>query len=180
MSKVKPFLQRAGALFLALLFLGTTLAFTIFILLQGNNANKTSQKTNDQSTKKENTMKLEGTKLAGFTPVTTVSDLQIIDLKEGTGEAVKPGAKVTAHYTGALAKDGTIFQSSHDTGQPVPFSLNGVIKGWTDGVPGMKVGGTRRLVIPAAMAYGSTPPAGSGIPPNADMVFDIEMVSVQQ
>jgi FKBP-type peptidyl-prolyl cis-trans isomerase len=91
---------------------------------------------------------------------------------------VKAGATVTAHYTGAVAATGVIFQSSHDTGQPIPFSLNEVIKGWTDGVPGMKVGGTRRLVIPADQAYGATPPPGSGIPANAALVFDIELVAV--
>ncbi len=122
--------------------------------------------------------KLQGTKLAGFMPVTTVDTLQKIDTVPGTGEEVQPGATVTAHYTGALASDGTIFQSSHDTGAPVPFPLTSVIKGWTEGVPGMKVGGTRRLVIPAALAYGANPPQGSGIPANAPLVFDIELVKI--
>ena len=62
----------------------------------------------------------------------------------------------------------------------MPFSLSGVIKGWTDGVPGMKVGGIRRLVIPADQAYGATPPEGSGIPANAPLVFDIELVALGQ
>ncbi|MCA9330698.1 FKBP-type peptidyl-prolyl cis-trans isomerase, partial [Candidatus Saccharibacteria bacterium] len=95
----------------------------------------------------------------------------------GTGEEVKAGAEVTVHYTGALTKDGTIFQSSKDTGQPISFSLDGVIKGWTQGVPGMKVGGTRRLLIPSALAYGEAG-SGSSIPPNSDLVFDIELISV--
>jgi FKBP-type peptidyl-prolyl cis-trans isomerase len=124
--------------------------------------------------------KLEGTKLANFTPVTDVPTLQKIDTVPGTGDEVKPGATVTAHYTGAVAATGVIFQSSKDTGQPVPFGLSQVIKGWTDGVPGMKVGGTRRLIIPADQAYGANPPQGSNIPPNAALVFDIELVSVQQ
>lgn len=121
---------------------------------------------------------LQGTTLNDFTPVDTVTELQIIDLKEGTGDAVQPGATVTAHYTGAVAATGLIFQSSHDFGQAIPFGLNQVIKGWTDGVPGMKVGGTRRLVIPADQAYGSTPPPGSGIPSDAALVFDIELTAV--
>ena len=124
--------------------------------------------------------KLEGTQLQNFVPVATVNTLSCIDLKEGNGDIVAPGATVTAHYTGAVAATGVIFQSSHDSGQPIPFSLNGVIKGWTDGVPGMKVGGWRRLLIPADQAYGANPPSGSGIPANAPLVFDIELTDVQQ
>ncbi len=121
--------------------------------------------------------RLEGTKLANFEPVSSVSELQIIDLVEGTGDVVPENATITAHYTGALCKDGTIFQSSHDFGDPISFGLNQVIAGWTKGVPGMKVGGTRRLVIPSALAYGSAR-AASNIPPNSDLVFDIELVSL--
>lgn len=121
--------------------------------------------------------KLEGTKLANFTPTPQVDELQIIDSIEGTGDVVPVGGTVTAHYTGALAKDGTIFQSSHDFGDPVTFPLDRVIKGWTDGVPGMKVGGTRRLIIPSAQAYGSVR-AAANIPPNSDLVFDIELVAI--
>lgn len=120
---------------------------------------------------------LEGTKLANFTPIEKVEELQIIDTIEGTGEAVPEGATITAHYTGALCKDGTIFQSSHDFGRPITFGLSQVIAGWTQGVPGMKVGGTRRLVIPSAMAYGSVR-AAANIPPNSDLVFDIELTAI--
>lgn len=121
--------------------------------------------------------KLEGTKLINFAPLPTVPELQIIDVVEGTGKVVPENATITAHYTGALCKDGTIFQSSHDFGKPVTFGLNQVIKGWTQGVPGMKVGGTRRLIIPSALAYGSVR-ASANIPPNSDLVFDIELVSL--
>lgn len=120
---------------------------------------------------------LEGTKLANFTPVDSVAELQVIDTVEGSGETVPEGATITAHYTGALCKDGTIFQSSHDMGRAITFPLSGVIAGWTEGVPGMKVGGTRRLVIPAAKAYGSASPSPN-IPPNSDLVFDIELVAI--
>jgi FKBP-type peptidyl-prolyl cis-trans isomerase len=107
-----------------------------------------------------------------------VSELQIIDVVEGTGDAVPEGATITAHYTGALCQDGTIFQSSHDFGsEGITFGLNQVIAGWTQGVPGMKVGGTRRLVIPAAMAYGERSPSPN-IPANSDLVFDIELVAL--
>lgn len=122
-------------------------------------------------------MALEGTKLQNFEPRDTVQSLEIIDVIEGAGEEVPAGATITAHYTGALVADGTIFQSSIDFGQPISFGLNQVIKGWTDGVPGMKVGGTRRLVIPAEQAYGASSPAPN-IPANSDLVFDIELVAI--
>lgn len=122
-------------------------------------------------------MALEGTKLENFEPTGPVTELQVIDVVEGTGDEVPAGATITAHYTGALVADGTIFQSSHDFGRPISFGLNQVIKGWTDGVPGMKVGGIRRLVIPATQAYGASSPAPN-IPANSDLVFDIELVEI--
>lgn len=121
---------------------------------------------------------LEGTKLENFTPVAAVTELQITDIREGDGDIVPEGATITAHYTGALCVDGTIFQSSHDFGKPLTFGLGQVIKGWTNGVPGMKVGGIRRLVIPSAMAYGSVR-AAANIPPNSDLVFDIELIELK-
>lgn len=126
----------------------------------------------------DNSQKLEGTKLANFTPQESVAELQVTDISEGSGDVVPEGATITAHYTGALVGDGTIFQSSHDFGNAVTFPLSGVIAGWTQGVPGMKVGGVRRLVIPAHMAYGSSSPSPN-IPPNSDLVFDIELVAIE-
>ncbi len=121
---------------------------------------------------------LEGTKLKGFKPVDKVDKLESVDIKAGDGSEVPKGATITAHYTGALAKDGTIFQSSHDFGNPATFGLHQVIAGWTEGVPGMKVGGTRRLIIPATQAYGSSSPSHN-IPPNSDLVFDIELIAIK-
>jgi FKBP-type peptidyl-prolyl cis-trans isomerase len=119
--------------------------------------------------------------LSNFTPVSKISKLEKIDQVAGSGEEVKEGATVSVHYTGAVASTGVIFQSSKDFGtNPVTFPLSGVIKGWTDGIPGMKVGGTRRLLIPADQAYGANPPGGSGIPANADLVFDVELVSISK
>lgn len=117
--------------------------------------------------------------LDDFTPVDTVPELVITDLVVGTGAEASASDTVTCHYTGAVAKTGTVFQSSKDFGRPISFPLNGVIPGWTEGVPGMKVCGKRRLLIPAAKAYGSRPPFGSGIPADADLVFDIELVGIQ-
>lgn len=123
-------------------------------------------------------MKYEGTNLADFTPREQVDSLEIVDISEGTGPVVGKGATITAHYTGALCKNGIIFQSSHDFGRPITFGLNQVIQGWTEGVPGMKVGGMRRLIIPARMAYGSSSPARN-IPANSDLVFDIELTDIK-
>jgi FKBP-type peptidyl-prolyl cis-trans isomerase len=120
---------------------------------------------------------LEGTKLFAFDTIDLVSELKIIDLVAGTGETVSEGATITAHYTGAIASTGNIFQSSHDFGSPATFGLHQVIAGWTKGVPGMKIGGTRRLVIPSALAYGSRR-ASASIPPNSDLVFDIELIAI--
>ncbi len=121
---------------------------------------------------------LEGTQLNNFNPQSEpVTALEIIDIHEGDGELVPEGATITAHYTGALVNSGVIFQSSHDFGKPVTFPLSGVIQGWQVGVPGMKVGGTRRLIIPAEQAYGTQSPSAN-IPANSDLVFDIELVEI--
>lgn len=127
-----------------------------------------------------NTAKLEDTPLNNYTPrgrKNKVAELEITDIVEGTGDTVQPGATVTVHYTGARCEDGIIFQSSHDFGDSISFGLDQVIAGWTQGVPGMKVGGTRRLVIPSDMAYGSAR-AAANIPPNSDLVFDIELLGI--
>jgi FKBP-type peptidyl-prolyl cis-trans isomerase FkpA len=107
------------------------------------------------------------------------SGLEVWDVKEGKGDAVKPGATVVIHYTGWLTDDeATKFDSSLDRGEPITFPLKGVIKGWQEGVPGMKPGGVRRLKIPAALAYGEKG-AGDDIPPNATLVFEIELIEVK-
>src|SRR5688500_8782429 len=105
------------------------------------------------------------------------SGLEVWDAKEGTGDAVKPGGTVTVHYTGWLT-DGTKFDSSVDRGQTISFPLNGVIKGWQEGIPGMKPGGVRRLKIPADLGYGARG-AGGSIPPNATLIFEVELVSAK-
>ncbi|CAN5374880.1 FKBP-type peptidyl-prolyl cis-trans isomerase [soil metagenome] len=128
----------------------------------------------------ENSQKLKGTVLANYNPSvkdTKVDTLESIDVVVGDGEECPVGATITAHYTGALCSNGTIFESSHDSGRPATFGLHQVIEGWTKGVPGMKVGGTRRLIIPAAMAYGSRR-VSADIGPNSDLVFDIELISL--
>jgi peptidylprolyl isomerase len=104
------------------------------------------------------------------------SGLHYVDLTEGTGAVVPGGATVEAHYTGTLA-DGTKFGSSRDQGQTLTFPLAKVIPGWQEGIPGMKVGGRRKLVIPPELGYGARG-RGRVIPPNALLVFDVEVVSL--
>lgn len=105
--------------------------------------------------------------------------LLIEDMKIGDGYEVKPGGAVVAHYHGTLKEGGKEFDSSFKRGEPIAFPLNGVIQGWQKGVPGMKIGGIRRLTIPAAMGYGAAG-AGEDIPPNADLVFVIQLVDALQ
>lgn len=105
--------------------------------------------------------------------------LEVIDEKEGTGEAVKPGAKVEVHYTGWLTDDqATIFDSSVKRGETIEFGLNQVIKGWQDGIPGMKPGGVRVLRIPPELAYGKRG-AGRDIGPDATLVFRVELIKAK-
>lgn len=171
--------ERAFAAFGAALFLITSSALTILVIYTMVTQNKkpaasTANTAAEQAKSKEANMnKLQGTQLTNFTPVASIPALQEIDTTPGSGATVKAGDTVTVDYTGAVASTGTIFQSSKDTGQPVPLSLSQVIAGWSQGIPGMKVGGTRRLLIPANLAYGAQPPQGSNIPANADLVFDV-------
>lgn len=112
----------------------------------------------------------------------TGSGLEYEVIKEGAGESPKAGKKVSVHYTGWLDKNGelgTKFDSSVDRGHPFEFTIGvgQVIKGWDEGVLDMKVGEKRRLIIPAALGYGSRG-AGRVIPPNATLIFDVELLKI--
>lgn len=175
--------QRIAAFALAGVFLLSSIALTFFVIYQIKTEN---DKTNSQTipTTTGGTT-LKGTTLADFTAITTpITELQKIDLTEGTGDTVPAGATVTVHYTGAFAVNGLIFESSKDTGNTATFGLDGVIPGWTQGIPGMKVGGKRRLVIPAELAYGAAPegytPSATGGTPLGPLVFDVELISLGQ
>lgn len=121
-------------------------------------------------TKKEGAMAAEET--------TTPSGLKYVELAVGEGEAAKAGDRVQVHYTGWLL-DGTKFDSSVDRGQPFVFPLGAgrVIRGWDEGVAGMKPGGKRKLVIPPDLGYGDRG-AGGVIPPNATLVFEVELLKI--
>jgi FKBP-type peptidyl-prolyl cis-trans isomerase len=111
-------------------------------------------------------------------PTTTASGLQYWDIVVGTGATAAAGNTVKVHYTGFLTT-GAKFDSSRDRGEPFSFPLGArqVIKGWDEGVAGMKVGGQRQLRIPPELGYGATG-AGGVIPPNATLIFDVELLEV--
>jgi FKBP-type peptidyl-prolyl cis-trans isomerase FkpA len=174
-SRAKDILRRAMWGFMALLFVVTGVGVGIYYFWQATKQDDQSQ------TQTQDANKLTGKPLENFKPVAKVEDLQKIDHKPGTGAEAKLGSTITVVYTGAIAATGIVFDSSLDSGQPAQFKLDessGLIKGWIEGLPGMKAGGQRRLLIPAAMAYGANPPAGGTIPPNADLVFDVTLLTV--
>jgi len=111
--------------------------------------------------------------------VTTSSGLKYDDLTVGTGAEAKAGQTVSVHYTGWLT-DGKKFDSSVDRKQPFefPLGMGRVIKGWDEGVQGMKIGGKRKLTIPPGLGYGARG-AGGAIPPNATLIFDVELLGIK-
>lgn len=160
------------AITMAVGFIGSS----YLIILENNAANRQTTTPADQTPAGQadpSAYKVDG----------AVTALGITDLKVGTGEAAKAGSYITVHYKGTLAQSGVKFDSSYDRGEPITLKLqvpteteSGVILGWVMGIDGMQVGGKRRLIIPANLAYAES---GSGsIPPNADLVFEVELLSV--
>lgn len=171
--------ERIIAGFFAGIFLLTSSALTIMIgwqAYQDNKAKKSQKELLKTEKKVDLNNKLQGKQLDNFTPTASIPELQKIDSKAGNGKEVKAGDTVTVNYTGALASNGKIFESSIDNGRPLTIPLNSVIAGWSQGLPGMKEGGTRRLLIPSSMAYGSS--ASSAIPANSDLVFDVTLIKI--
>lgn len=182
--------HRLFAGFGAALFLLTSSALTIAVVLTMSQNSSSNSTANNQtptisqnSTKASNPSSIaaiylkDGTVVPGYAPLTKpLTTLEHYDIKVGNGAVVKPGATVKADYLGFLAGSGKVFDSSAAHGGPISFSLSSVIAGWAQGIPGMRVGGTRELLIPASMGYGSQ--AVSGIPANSDLGFYVQIDSV--
>ena len=168
---MKTNLIRVLLIVIVVLFLLPSLYFAGIVIYNSTKDNKQTA-TAPATNKKASTNMLQGKPLANFIPVAAIAELKTEDLTAGTGEVVQKGDTITADYTGAVAATGNVFQSSLDSGQPFTTGLSGVIKGWQEAIPGMKVGGTRRLFIPAVLAYGASSPSAD-IPANADLVFDV-------
>jgi FKBP-type peptidyl-prolyl cis-trans isomerase len=184
-------MKRVTSFILALLIFASALASAIFVLQAirqeqsdeasvattgGQLADQTNQQTEETEPVNENALK--GKALANFTPTAErLTAVKTEDVTVGTGaEITSVTQTVTAHYTGARAIDGVVFESSKDSGKEFTAPLSNLIKGWQTGMLGMKAGGVRRLTIPAAEAYGDDESTGR---PTGDLVFDIELSNVQ-
>lgn len=189
--------QRISIIVIAVVMIGGTLGF-YFITIANNGQNTQAnpqqdqqakllkqfqdqqKQQNDQTIARQKTLKpLDGYAAAPF-DAASVTALQTTDLVVGTGATASASSKIKANYFG-WTPDGKIFDSTVTTtspATPVEFSLSGVIKGWTDGIPGMKVGGIRKLIIPADQAYGAagSPPL---IPANTPLIFIVQLTTVE-
>lgn len=171
--------QRVGALLLALLFLLTTVGAAGFVVWELNQddaglVHETAQSNNTPNAQEPVADSQPAQVIENFDGPQEIEELRFDVKTEGDGAEVQSGDVVTIHYTGALASNGEIFDSSVARGEPATFPLNDLIPGWQQGIPGMKVGETRRLYIPSALGYGEAG-GGESIPPNADLIFDIEL-----
>lgn len=173
--------ERAFLIFMAVLFLGTAVVTSVAVIWSAVDQSSQNSSNTTAANNAKDLTHLQGTKLAGFTPVSSVASLQATDTRVGSGAAVTASSTLEVIYTGAVAATGKIFQASTDSSpDPVSIQLTNTIKGWQQGLIGMKAGGTRQLIIPANEAYGANPPANSGIPANAALVFNVTVLSVQQ
>lgn len=186
--------QRITSFLLALFLLASSIGAVLLVIKQSNDqaalsdSLANSQLSSNQTTPEETCTVPDGLKNQQSTPPTDIpkvdtapADLQVTDLREGTGEAVQLNDCITVNYRLFLS-DGTPV-AGNDTftsGSPIAFELvqGGLIEGWIKGIPGMKVGGMRRLVIPPSLAYGET--ERSGIPANSTLIFDIELLDTNR
>ena len=190
-STVSP-RQRAFALTIALIFLITTVATSVLVVMAIVNENKQASTTTDISTNTATTQPDDSCTIGSETdqetlpvpeiykPAADVTALEKTDLQPGTGDEIKAGDCIIAKYYGTLASNGEKFDENftEPTGLLFRVGTGTVIPGWDEGIVGMKVGGVRRLVIPSDMAYGSS---GSGtIPADADLVFVVKVTGIKQ
>lgn len=156
-------------------------AFALFGLLHAAHATETAA--NAASATTDTATVVPGTISASEQYIQTVTGLKYIDIKTGTGPTARNGNRVSVHYTGWLKGKyglaGKKFDSSRDRGEPFEFVLGtgDVIPGWDEGVQGMQVGGIRKLVVPARLGYGARG-AGTDIPPNATLIFEVELLGL--
>ncbi len=195
--------QRVAAFFLAALFLASTIATTAYVIYQirgedGENLLVTETPEERAEGERAEAIRRQqeeatargvcGTRTYDMvdarplpeitTAADAITELETIDVKQGEGEEVQPGDCVAALYHGTLASDGSVFDSRYELGEPIEFSLDAVVQGWTDGIPGMKVGGVRRLLIPAAQGYGEQ--TRDGIPAGSDLIFEVEIIDTRR
>ena len=180
--------ERVIAFLLASLFLLSTLGATAYVVWEINQGDgglveETATQVPEQDTTtacgQGQVAPVEPRPLpATTTAPTPVAELETVDVSVGSGEPVQPGDCVTVLYYGTLAETGVSFDGNYETGAAIELSLLGVIAGWQQGIPGMQVGGVRRLIIPAELGYGSQE-AGS-IPANSDLVFEVEVLATRR
>lgn len=178
--------QRIFALTLAALFFVTSVGFSLMVVWQINQQKKDSAATANQDEALQETCRIESvaggsvqTAPEAFKPGSDVTQLQTTDILVGGGTEAKNGDCLQVKYQGSLASDGLIFDGNYDTEELLQFKLGdgSVISGWDQGLAGMKVGGKRRLVIPSDLGYGEAG-GGDSIPPNSDLVFEVELVNI--
>jgi FKBP-type peptidyl-prolyl cis-trans isomerase len=172
--------ERIFAGFGAVLFFGSASAVTFFAISQGNGDSTPPQTAQTACAEQQVTADKEASLPDVYKPDGAVADLQSTDLTAGTGPAAAAGDCLQVKYYGTLATDGTVFDEDFDTPDALQFQVGAnpaqVIAGWDQGVIGMQAGGTRRLVIPAALAYGDQ--ATGTIPANADLVFVVKLLKI--
>jgi peptidylprolyl isomerase len=173
--------DRIFAAFGAVLFLGSACAVSAYYVATSHSSSNSNSPTAKPQTCSDTQTEPTFPTPEMYKPDGAVTELQATDLEQGSGPASKAGDCLVVKYYGTLASDGTKFDENYTTTSAFAFVLGQgqVIQGWDKGMVGMKVGGTRRLVIPAAQAYGSQSPSAA-IPANSDLVFQVKLLRIQK